>query len=166
MFVNFPATVKENYMDQEPYEDREPYQTQKVYTDYEDIEYKVLERKYSNHFWTSGVDVWVTIKNIDDVGGYFSVDFDVKTSRGDYKTTSNKYFLASGDSHKFLVSFKGDYKKSDYDINVPSKEVTKIKTITEWRTVTKYRPVEKIRDKIIYCTLFEKVRGECKNAKT
>lgn len=143
--IPFSYEATEFYNVQESYEVREPYQTQEVYTDYEDIEYKVLEHSYRNYFWTSGCDIWVVIQNTDDVGGYFNIDFDVTTSKGNYKTTSKSNFLASGDSHKFLVSFEGDYKSSTYDVNIPSKEVTKTKTVTKYLTVTKYRTIQKER---------------------
>ncbi len=148
------------YNVQEPYEVREPYQTQKVYTDYEDIKYKVLEHSYYNYFWTSGCDVLIIIQNIDDVGGYFNIDFDVTTSKGSYKTTSKSNFLASGDSHKFLVAFEGDYKSSTYDINVPSKEVTKTKTVTKYITVTKYKTIQEERQIYKKDTLFDMLRGK------
>ncbi len=145
------------YNVQEPYEVKEPYQVQETYTDYEDIEYKVLEKSYYNYFWTSGCDVWVVMQNIDNFGGYFSVDFDVTTSKGNYKTTSKNIFLANGDSHKFLVSFEGDYKSSNYDVNPPSKEVTKTKIVTKYLTVTKYETIQKERQIYKKDTLFNMI---------
>ncbi len=156
-----PYVVKESYTEKEPYEAQEPYQVQETYTDYENLRYRVLEKSYRDYFWTSGCDVWTTIQNTDDVGGYFNVDFNVRTSKGTYTTTSTRHFLTSGASHKFLVSFKGDYKSSDYDVNSPTKEVEKTRTITKYRTVTKYRDVTKTRDATKYCSALDKLLGNC-----
>ena len=162
--------VKEPYTITESYLDKEPYKFQEVYIDYEPVEYDVLERSYRNYFWTSGCDVWINIQNIDDVGGYFSIDFDVTTSKGNYKTTSKRYFISGGSTQYFVVSFEGDYKKSDYDVNYPKKEVTKIKIVTKYkevtkyRTVTKYKTIQEERQISKRDTLFNMIRGKTQYA--
>ncbi len=159
--VQEPYTIQECYTIQEPYQVNEPYTVSKR------LEYIVLEHKRHNYFWTSGVDVWVIVQNIDDAGGYFDVDFDVTTSRGTYETTSNKFFLASGNNHKFLVSFEGDYKSSTYEVNPPSKKVTEWRTLTKYRPVTKCNNVRKLRevtkckDVTKYCSALNKLFGGC-----
>ena len=164
-----PYVVKDIHQEcnevMEPYTINEPYEVQENYIDYLPIKYDVLEKDYRDYFWTSGCDVWITIQNIDDSGGYFSVDFNVKTSKGNYETTSKEYFIVSGNSQNFVVSFEGDYKSSTYNVNYPEKEVMKIKTTTKYKPVTKYKQVTKCKnvEKEVtkYCNAWKKLLGMC-----
>lgn len=161
ILIKVPYTTTETYYVKEPYESWEYYEVKEPYVSYEKINYRVLNHEHRNHFWIFGCDVWVTIQNIDNAGGYFSVDFDVETSKGVYKITSERHFLSSGNTHKFLVSFNGVYEESDYDVNYPLKKVTKIRTVTKKRSITKFRNVPRTRDVVKYCNAWKKIIGRC-----
>ncbi|MFC1787499.1 hypothetical protein ACFLY8_05690 [Halobacteriota archaeon] len=159
--VNFQETYEatESYTEKEPYTAIEIDYVKEPYTVDVPLNYMVLYHRYydlihrdyytrenfPNYYWTSACDVSVIVKNTDDVGGNFWVTLYVTTSTGFDEYTTDSVFLKSGDSHKFIHTFQGDYNSSTYDVHTEKKEVIEYRDVPKEITVTKYRDVIKER---------------------
>lgn len=156
--VNVQETYEatESYNEKKPYTATETYYVKEPYTVYVPLNYMVLDHTYwdfihrefysrdnINFSWLSGCDVFVTVKNSDDMGGNFWVTLCVTTSTGFYEYTTYPVFLAGGESHEFTHAFQGDYNSSTYEVHRATKEVIEYRDVPKERTVTEYRDVIK-----------------------
>ena len=141
-----PYTTTEKYHETEPYTAIETYYETEPYTTLVSIDYRVVEAKIYNWFWTSGSDCWVIIKNTDTKSGYFDVTFNLVTRGGASTTRTARKYIALADQEQVMVKHEGDYISTfTYRIDPPKKEVTRYHNVAKTREVIRYHNVEKSR---------------------
>jgi len=157
--VSVPYQATETYYEKEAYTVQEPYTRTETYTEREPynksvpIDYRVVDTGIYQWFWTTGSDVWVTIRNTDLKSGTFRVDFDLTLKGGAKATRYDSNYIALGDTEEVKVRYSGGYVSSfKYSVTAPTKtvvdyrDVRKTREVTEYRNVTKYRDVPKQRN--------------------
>ena len=139
--------VEVQYTEREPYTTTETYYEKEPYTESVPIEYRVTDTGIYDWFWSTGSDIWVTIKNTDTKSGYFYVTFSLKTRGGAITSKTASEYIAIGEEKRVQVKHSGDYISTfTYSITPPIKEVTKYRDVTKTREVVKYRKVPKTRE--------------------
>jgi len=144
----------------EEYTENEPFETTEAYTENEpveetrDIAYIIVDWGCSSNFLATGHDGWVEIRNTDDAGGTFSVEYRFLNVNGVAKRDSESYYLSSGQTNRFAFYYAHAWMedvRGEYTVTCPTKTVMvlkpvqKTRTVTGVRTVTKTRPVTKTR---------------------
>ena len=144
--------VQEAYTVQEPYTRIETYIEREPYNKPVPIDYIVSDTGIYNWFWTTGSDVWVTIKNADVKSGYFYVTFYLTIKGGATTTKLASQYIAIGETKQVKTTYSGGYVASfTYSIIPPTKtvsdfrDVNKTREVTEYRDITTYRSVPKQR---------------------
>lgn len=156
--VEVPYEATETYYVEEAYTVREPYTRIETYMEREPynksvpIDYIVTSKGIYDWFWSTGSDVWVTIRNSDAKSGYFYVKFFLTIKGGASTTKTGSRYIAIGEGKRVQIKYSGGYVSSfTYSITPPTKtvidyrDVPKTREVTEYRDVTKYRDVPKQR---------------------
>jgi len=161
--VPFPYEATQAYCETEPYTTTGQYQENEPYTTTEYVEYKIQGAYYEDKWSVSmGCYYVATVKvlNIDKDNkvGAFTVNFHMTTNKGAKYETSKTYYVATGDEYAFEATYNnacGETVWFTYDINPPTKEVTKYRSVTKSREVTKYHQVKKEKKITKYKTIIE-----------
>lgn len=143
--------VEESYYRTEIYTEREPYNKSVP------IDYRVIDKRIYNWFWSTGSDVSITIRNTDVKSGTFSVKFYLTLKGGATTTKKTSKYIALGDTEEVQVKYSGGYVSTfSYDVTPPTKtvvdyrDVEKTKQVIDYRSVPKQRTVTKTRQETRY----------------
>ena len=151
-------TVEEEYTVMEPYTDIEVYCDVEPCTEYVPIDYLIISGQGVNYFTFDGnPECWVelTLKNTDEIGGTFTVEFLITLHNNLSTTISASNYIGAGSTRK-VIAYYGEPLKTlysfSYSVSAPQKldpsyreeEVTKYREVIEFGEVTKdeYTPVE------------------------
>jgi hypothetical protein len=151
-------TVEEPYIVMEPYTDIEIICDVEPCTEYVPIDYTIIGGQGYNYFEFDGTpSCWVelTIKNNDDIGGEFEVEFLITLNTNLSTTISAAKYIDAGTT-RTVTAYYGEPLKTlysfSYSVTAPQKldlsyreeEVTKYREVTKYGEVTKeeYAPVE------------------------
>ncbi len=130
-FEQVPYQETEEYMETVPYQERIPFQFNAVdNTPFPCADFGNYKECY-----------YVTVTNLDSIGGVFEVNCDFQTLNRRLSDSDSSY-IKPGESFKFTceadVDFGEDIKGS-YFVSPPIKEETRYKDVQRTKTVTKYR---------------------------
>lgn len=149
-----PYEKTETYTEEEPYETTETYYDTENYQEEVPFDYDILER-YAQTKWNLKYGFYVKslleIRNTDDEGGEFEVNFEFNNQKDVLKRATKTYFIASGDSHAFICIYNTKFGEDieeivwAWEVEEPYKTVTKTRQVERERTVTETREVEKTR---------------------
>lgn len=153
--ISIPYNTTETYIVDEPYIDLNYYNytANESYIEDTPIDYMVSDAQYKNYVSSPPSYLWVEIKNIDNISGYFNVDFYI-TTKTDLpipmmsKISSTGNYITSGETKTIQISFNDTITEFKYNIIPPTKEVLKYRNLTMQRTETKYRKVQRTREVI------------------
>jgi hypothetical protein len=151
-------TEEEEYTDLEPYTDIEIVCDVEPCTEYVPLDYTIIGGHGYNYFEFDGSPAcWVelTIKNNDDVGGEFTVEFLITLQTNLSTTISASQYIDAGTT-RTITAYYGEPLRTlysfSYSVTAPQKpdptyreeEVTKYREVTKYGEVTKeeYVPVE------------------------
>lgn len=149
--VSEPYTTTESYWEAQPCPTTESYWESEPYTSTVNIDYRVTDTGIYNWFWTTGSDVWVTIKNADIQSGYFYVTFNLRTNGGATATRNKSMYIALGEEQKVMIQYDGDNISTfTYSITPPTKQVTSYHQVLKTRQIVGSCQVQKTRDVIQY----------------
>ncbi|MFP4112404.1 MAG: hypothetical protein ACLFPQ_01715 [Candidatus Woesearchaeota archaeon] len=137
--VDVPYDAQEAYTEREPYQATEEYQVK--------MKFEVVDRSKST--FLRGLDVWakgiVSVRNVDDQTGRFSVKQTFKTLN-DQSTLSSTKYIMPGEIVEFEEIYDIDLGE-DFSLSsiVIAPEKTMTRTVTKYRDITKYRTVTKYK---------------------
>jgi hypothetical protein len=151
-------TEEEEYTVMEPYTDTEIICDVEPCTEYVPLDYTIVSGLGYNYFTFDGSPAcWVelTIKNDDDIGGEFTVEFLITLHTNLSTTISGTKYIEAGATRTITAYYTEPLRtlySFSYSITAPQKpdlsyheeEVTKYREVTEYGEVTKerYVPVE------------------------
>lgn len=146
------------YETQETYIEREPY----TYTYYENVPIKYTIKEQSCNccpirILGGTVCPCITIKNIDDTGGYFAVTSYIYKGGTTYQASKNIY-IHPDNEEKFQFEYSVGWFETpscNFNIQEPTKQIEKQEI--RYREVEKTRTVTKLRTEIVksFSTCFE-----------
>jgi len=156
--------VQDSYVVEEAYVVLEPYTEIEIYCDFEPcaeyipIDYEIVSGRGVNYFEFDGSPVCLvelTIVNMDNIGGEFTVEFLITLHNNLTTTISASKYIEAG-STRTVTAYYGEPLKTlysfSYSVSAPQKpdpsyreeEVTRYREVIEYGEVTKYEytPVE------------------------
>lgn len=153
--VTVPYVVDVQYEETEIYYEThtETYTEREPYNKSIPIDYIVTNKGIYDWFWSTGSDVWVTIRNTDIKSGTFNVKFDLTLHGGAKTTKYGSKYIALGDTERVEVKYSGGYVKTfSYSITPPTKTVIDYRDVKKTReiTVPKQRTVIRTRQETRY----------------
>lgn len=143
---------------EEAYADTEYYDHVEEYTELESFEREckweqvssALKEEYELLGRGFYCDYTVTLKNTDNYGGTFSIDFRLYDINGVYGTRTDSEYIGAGQTQTFRAEFDtamGQDVRGEHTIDVPTvideRIVTKQRTVIDEQVVTKYKTVYK-----------------------
>ncbi len=135
---------KKNCRDvQVPYEEQEEYTDTVPYEEETPLKYTLTNKvtKSCSDFGNYKECYYVSIMNLDTIGGIFIVDCTTETLNRKLTSQSSSYIKA-GDTQTLICTADVDWgedTKWSYEVNPPTKTETRYKDVTRTRKITQYK---------------------------